>query len=100
MGHPTFSHSAGAYDYSGENLLYSANASAKKIVALEEKWLACDFGQGVSETIAKVQPGGVTAAAAKIAVSFARDSRLLSRHGLDADRRFAEQIVEFRGQTG
>jgi hypothetical protein len=61
-----------------------------KIYALEEQWLACGFGQGVCKAIAKVQAGGVAAAAAEIALSVSRDSGLLSRHRLDDDLRFPQ----------
>jgi hypothetical protein len=51
----------------------SVQACVGKIVAFKEQWLARDFGQGVRETVPKVQPGGVAAAAAEIAVRFARN---------------------------
>jgi hypothetical protein len=66
----------------------------KKIVALEEQWLACGFRQSVSRTIPKVQPGGVTASTTEIAVNFSRDSGLVNRHRLDADLGFPHQTVE------
>ena len=55
---------------------------------------------GVFARVAKVQAGGVAAAAAEIAVSVSRDSGLLSRHRLDDDLRFRGHFERLRNAIG
>jgi len=58
-----------------------SDTGMQKIVAFKKQWLASGLCQSVRETISEVQPGGVAASAAEIAVSFTRDFRLLLGHG-------------------
>jgi len=54
----------------------------KKIVALEEQWLACSFRQGVSKTIPKVKLRRMPTAPSKIAISLTSDARLFGGDGV------------------
>jgi hypothetical protein len=77
-----------------------SDTGMQKIVAFKKQWLASGLCQSVRETISEVQPGGVAASAAEIAVSFTRDFRLLLGHGLDGYSTLAQQIVETAACNG
>ena len=71
-----------------------SDTGMQKIVAFEKQRFSRGLCQGVSETISKVQPGGVAASATEIAVSFTRDFRLLLGYRLDGYSSLSQQIVE------
>src|SRR5258708_28127433 len=65
-----------------------------KIVPLEQDWLAHRPCKSVGEAIAEIQARRVPAALTEIPIRFARDPRLGLRNRLDAQPRFAEEIVK------
>ena len=64
-----------------------------KIVTLEQDWLTHRLCKSVGEAVAEIQPRRVSAALAEIPIRFARNPRLGLGNRLDAQRRFAEEIV-------
>ena len=58
------------------------NICLSEIFALEEEWLAGGFGEGIGETVAEVQAGGM-ATFAVLGEAFASDERVLVRYRLD-----------------
>ena len=61
-----------------------ANIGLDKVLTLEQQWFVHRFRQGVSETIAEIQPGPMPASP-EVVVCLARQSALLQGHGFNDD---------------
>jgi len=66
----------------------------RKIVSLVQQGLAGCARQRVGEAVTEVEPRGIAAALAEIAIGLAGDLRMALRHRLDPDAGHGDEIVE------
>jgi len=66
----------------------------RKVVAFEQQRLPHRFGEGVGETVAKIQLGRMTAASPEIAIGGASDFGLLTSDWLDDNASLGYGLVK------
>jgi hypothetical protein len=65
-----------------------------EVIALEEQRLTGSFCERVSEAVAEIQFGGMSAAFTEITIGLARNSRLSFGDGFNNDACFFDKIIE------
>ena len=90
--------SARIAQFAGCSVRRDSDVGVRKVLAFEEQGFTFDFRQGVAETVAIVQTGGM-APLAVATPSFARNVRLFCGDGLDYESGFGDQKIQFAGTS-
>ena len=78
----------------------AAQLGAVEVIALEEKGLSCDRGEGVAEAVAEVEMVRMTGAAAVVAIGLAHNLGLHCGDRLDRNFDEFDECVGFPAKDG